>query len=65
MLEFEGVMEIEFSEFVVVVILGGDPQPVIDINAIGRAIEESLTKLRNKFMLALRRNRNSFPILTA
>jgi hypothetical protein len=29
-----------------------DPQPVIDIKAIGRVREESLTKLRNKFILA-------------
>ena len=51
MLGFEGVMEIEFSDFVVLVIVAGDPQPVIDIKAIGRAREESLTKLRNEFML--------------
>ena len=41
-------MEIEFSDFVVLVIAAGDPQPVIDIKAIGRAREESLTKLRNE-----------------
>ncbi len=55
MLGFEGVMEIEFSDIVVVVILGGDPQPVIDIKikAMGREIEESLTRLRNEFILPL------------
>jgi hypothetical protein len=55
MLGFEGVIEIEFSDIVVVVILGGDPQPVIDIKikAMGREIEESLTRLRNEFILPL------------
>lgn len=53
MLGFEGVMEIEFSDFVVVVIVVGDPQPAIDIKAIGSAREESLMKLRNEFILTL------------
>jgi hypothetical protein len=53
MLGFEGAMEIEFSDFVVFVIVAGDPQPAIDIKAIGRAREESFTKLRSKFILTL------------
>jgi hypothetical protein len=53
MLGFEGVTEIELSDFVVVVIVAGDPQPAIDIKAIGRAKEENLTKLRNEFILTL------------
>jgi len=53
MLGFGGVMEIEFSDFVVVVVVIEDPQPVTDIKAIGRAREESLTRQRNKFILAL------------
>jgi hypothetical protein len=63
MLGFDGVMEIVFSDIVVLVIEAGDPQPVIDIKAIGRAREQSLTKLCNEFvefMLALRRCRSSF-----
>jgi hypothetical protein len=58
-------MEIEFSDVVVLVIVAGDPQPVIDIKAIGRARQESLAKLRNKFMLTLRSYRSSFTILTS
>lgn len=55
MLEFEGVMEMELSDFVVVVVLN-DPQPAIDIKARGRAKEQvSLTRQRNAFMLASRR----------
>jgi hypothetical protein len=53
MLGFVGVMEIEFSTIVVLVIVAGDPQPVINIKAISRPREESLTKLRNKFILTL------------
>lgn len=33
----------------------GDPQPITDIKAKGRAREESFTKLRSEFILALRR----------
>jgi hypothetical protein len=53
MLGFEGVMEIEVSEFVVLLIVAGDPQPVIDNKAIGSAREESLRRPRNEFILPL------------
>ena len=53
MFGFEGVMEIELSDLVVLVIVAGDPQPVIDIKAIGKAREQSLTKLRNESILPL------------
>jgi hypothetical protein len=40
----------------------GDPQPAIDIKAIGRAIEIRMMWQRREFMLALRRSRISFAI---
>ncbi len=52
-LGFEGVMEIELSDFVVEVVVIEDPQPVTDIKAIVRAIKESLTRQRNEFILTL------------
>ena len=53
MLGFDGVTEIEFRDFVVLVVGARDPQPVIDIKAIGKAREQSLTKLRNESILPL------------
>lgn len=56
MLGLEGVMEIELRDFVAMVAGAfGDPQPAIDIKAIGRAKAISLTRQHNAFMLASRR----------
>ena len=56
MLGFEGVMEIELSDFVVVeVFVVKYPQPGIDIKAIGRAKEISLKRQHNASMLTSRR----------
>jgi hypothetical protein len=56
MLGFEGVMEIEFRDFIVVgEIVLGDPQLVIDIKTKGRTIEISLMRQRKTFMLASKR----------
>jgi hypothetical protein len=42
MLGFAGAMEIELSDFCVEVVLVEDPQPAIDIKAIGRARDNNL-----------------------
>jgi hypothetical protein len=52
MLGFAGVMEIELSDFCVEVVWVEDPQPAIDIRAIGAARDNNLARRCSEFMFA-------------